>query len=208
MKPQWAQITIGAILIVFLLVFLGWFFYTFAQADVEFQSGILALIGVVAAGIIAAMSAKKREREARHFDEKRKGYTEFVNMMMKYILAEKLKKDRPSVDQLAESMVEFKKLLVIWADAEVIKMWNQLEMELAGSQQDPILVTAKFDDFHFHFSHGINTRMVTPQPIQYIIIIHQYGSRILTQQEPQSMYNYTTAFSEIKSHSYFWFVRP
>ena len=146
MKSRKVELVMGAMLLIALLIFVGWFIYTFLQADAEYQSGILALIGVVAAGIIAAMSAKKRERDARHFDEKRKGYTEFVDTFMEFFLATQLGKSPPSIAQLAQSFVEFKKLLLIWADADVIKMWNKVESEFAIPNQDPILVLVRLDE--------------------------------------------------------------
>ena len=115
----------------------GWFLYALFKADAAVQSGVLALVGVVAAGIIAHSSAMKREIEARHFDEKREGYKNFVDLMFDAIVAEKFGKKRLSERELHGKMLELKKMLLTWADAHVIKTWNELEMGMSEAQDDP-----------------------------------------------------------------------
>ena len=74
------------------------------------------------------MSAKKREIEARHFNDKREGYTGFIDMMMESLLAEKLGRKLPTNRELRDIIIKYRKMLLIWADADVIKMWNKVEL--------------------------------------------------------------------------------
>ena len=123
----------------------GWFLYSFFKADAAMQSGILALIGVAASAIMAHWSAKKREVEARHFAEKREGYNSFIDIMFDVMMAKKLGKKPPTEKQLAAKLLEYKKILLIWADAHVIKMWDEVESSLANTDQDPKKVLLLWD---------------------------------------------------------------
>ena len=116
-----------ALVIIVGLGLIGWFLFTLSKAEPGIQSGILALIGVTASGIIAHNSAKKREIEARHFAEKRKGYTAFIDIILDTFMAEKLGKKPPTEKELLSKFVDYKKVLLTWADADVIKMWNETE---------------------------------------------------------------------------------
>lgn len=124
----------------------GWFLYALSQAGAGFQSGILALIGVVTAGIIAHRSAKIREIEARHFDDKRDGYTAFVDVMMQQLQTVNAgKENQHKIKEKQKKILEYKKMLLIWADADVIKMWNNIETGgLAGN--DSIDILLKMDE--------------------------------------------------------------
>ena len=123
----------------------GWFVYTFFKADAGFQSAILALIGTVAAGIFAHISAKRREAESRHFEAKRKGYMELINLMMDMVVSTKTNARGPSNKTLLKKMVEFKKVLLIWSDADVIKAWDRFE-RCAGNLSDPEATFEIWDD--------------------------------------------------------------
>ena len=115
----------------------GWFLYSFFRAEAAIQSGILALIGVAASAIMAHWSAKKREIEARHFAEKRGGYKNFMDIMFEVLTATKLGRKPPSEKQLSEKLLEYKKMLLIWADPHVIKMWDEVESSVGNTAQDP-----------------------------------------------------------------------
>lgn len=124
MKSKWVRAA-GALVLLPMGV---WFIIALLYAAPAVQSGILAIVGVVTVGIIANTSAKKREIEARHFNEKREGYTAFVDMMMESLLAEKSGRKPPTKRELLDILMKYKKMLLIWADADVIKMWNKVEM--------------------------------------------------------------------------------
>ena len=133
MKHKWIQAAVGIVL----LAIATWFVYVLLQAGAAIQSGILALVGVVSAGIITHSSAKRREIEARHFNEKREGYTAFIDMMIESLLAEKMGKKRPTERQLMQKIMQYKKMLLIWADTDVIRMWNKVElMGIGGANVD------------------------------------------------------------------------
>ena len=119
-------LVVGVALAVGLLLS-GWFIFALLKAEPGIQSGILALIGVTTSGIIAHNSAKKREIEARHFAEKREGYKAFINFIVGMFMAKKLGKQFPKEKELLSEFVEYKKILLIWADADIIKTWNETE---------------------------------------------------------------------------------
>ena len=119
-----------AALVVVVLGLVGWFIFALLKAEPGIQSGILALIGVTASGIMAHSSAKKREIEARHFAEKREGCKAFIDFMFEMFMAEKLGKKGPPKRELLSKFMEYKKILVTWADADVIKVWNEMETNL------------------------------------------------------------------------------
>lgn len=119
-----------------LIVAGGWFLNSFYKADPANQSAILALIGVVGAEIIAHLSAKKREIEARHFSDKRAGYTAFISLLLSTFTAVKAGKNIPQ-KELNKKMMEFKQILLIWSDAEVISTWDEFENNLINPPADP-----------------------------------------------------------------------
>ena len=138
--------------VLLLLVAVGvavWFFYSFFHSffkvGAAIQSGILALIGISASAIMAHWFAKKREIEARHFAEKREGYNSFMDIMFDLLTATKLGRKPPSERELATRLLKYKKMLLIWADAPVIKMWDEIESSLANTDQDPKKVLLMWD---------------------------------------------------------------
>ena len=123
----------------------GWFLYSFFKTEAAIQAGILALIGVAASAIMAHWSAKKREIEARHFAEKREGYNNFMDIMFAVMTAKKVGKTPPSEKQLTTGLLKYKKMLLMWGDAHVIKMWDEVESSLANTDQDPRRVLLMWD---------------------------------------------------------------
>ena len=141
MKNMIVKFTINVVVISVLLALGGWFIYTLSQADAGIQSGILALIGVVTAGIMAHRSAKSREISARHFDDKRDGYTAFIEVMLQQMQAGISGGESKQEREMQQKVLEYKKILLIWADADVIKMWNNFEKEgLKGNNSIDILL--------------------------------------------------------------------
>ena len=130
---------------VFLVPGFGWFIYAFFKADAGFQSAILALIGTGAAGIFAHISAKRREAESRHFEAKRQGYMELINLMMDMVVSKKTNARGPSNKTLLKKMIEFKKVLLVWSDADVIKAWDRFE-RCASNSTDPEATFEIWDD--------------------------------------------------------------
>ena len=86
------------------------------------------------AAIIAHLSAKKREIQARLFHEKRNGYKALVDTIAGLMTAPSLGKKRPNDRQIAQKMIEIKKMLMVWADASIIEAWQA--MEAAGDSRD------------------------------------------------------------------------
>ena len=120
---------IGASLVALVVLGLsGWFIFALAQTGVGFQSGVLGLIGVATAGIMAHRSATRRDIAARHFETKRAAYTGFIDLTFEMIMADKLNKKTLTEQELMSKIVNFKKDLLTWADADVIKTWMDIEV--------------------------------------------------------------------------------
>ena len=95
--------------------------------------------------IFSIAGRPKRKSRARHFAEKREGYNSFMDIMFDVLTATKLGRRPPSERQLAARLLEYKKMLLIWADAHVIKMWDEVESSLANTDQDPKKVLLMWD---------------------------------------------------------------
>ena len=146
MKNKIVQFFLTLLMAISLLTIGVWFLYALSQAGAGFQSGILALIGVVTAGIIAHRSAKSREIEARHFDDKRSGYNAFVDVMMQQFQEVKAgKKNQQKIKEMQKKIIEYKKMLLIWADSDVIKMWNNFEKG-GMAENDSVDILLKVDE--------------------------------------------------------------
>ena len=115
----------------------GWFIYSFFKLDPAIQSAILALIGVSASAIITNWFAKKREIESRHFTEKRDAYEKFMDIMFEVLMSTKVGRKTPE-NQLVKKFLECKKTILVWANARVIKAWNDAESSWASANQDPM----------------------------------------------------------------------
>ena len=125
----------------------AWFVYALSRAEVGIQSAVLALIGVASSAIFAHLSAKKREIEARHFADKREGYKELVDLVFDLMTATKIGKKPPPQQHLMKKILEFKKMLLTWADADFIAAWEKIEqgfeLDLA---KDPVAALLVWDD--------------------------------------------------------------
>ena len=60
-----------------------------------------------------------------------------MDIMFEVLTAVKLGRKPPSEKQLSEKLLEYKKMLLIWADPHVIKMWDEVESSVANTNQDP-----------------------------------------------------------------------
>ena len=142
MKKACWQYVMSGLAVLVVLGMLTWLVHALSQADPNVQSGVLALIGIVAAAIIAHGSAKKREIAARHFESKRKAYTDFVDTMW-----EMLAEHRQGMDP---KMSEHEKNLLTSADANVIKTWHEIQKTIreirSSGKRDPQALLLIFDD--------------------------------------------------------------
>lgn len=145
-RPR-SNLALGIVALLVLACAGAWFIYTLIKAPAEFQSGILALMGSVAAVIWAHNSAKRRDIEARHFTEKRAAYVGLVNTMYDVMVGKKVGKKPITSIQLATKLLDFKKMLLIWASAKVIKEWNKIETRHLSDENDPVTTMLIWDDF-------------------------------------------------------------
>ena len=52
----------------------------------------------------------------------------------------------PPEKQLVKRLLEYKKTLLVWSDAHVIKAWNDAESSWASTNQDPIASLLTWDN--------------------------------------------------------------
>ncbi len=152
MGSKTVQKVVGFVVFGLGLGLFGWFVTLFLRASVEVQTSILALFGVVIAGIITHISAKKRDIQARQFQEKRAVYEDFMTLIFDVLAGQKAKElGRQPVGEkkLASRMLEFKRKLIIWADARSIEMWNEIEVNMGQVLQgaDPYEMLQMWDAF-------------------------------------------------------------
>ena len=71
---------LGSAIIIF-MVFLLWVFVSnLLKADANVISSIIGLFGIVTVALVTHYKTKEREISARHFANKREGYTELINL--------------------------------------------------------------------------------------------------------------------------------
>ena len=71
---------LGSAIIIF-MVFLLWVFVSnLLKADANVISSIIRLFGIVTVALVTHYKTKEREISARHFANKREGYTELINL--------------------------------------------------------------------------------------------------------------------------------
>ena len=106
-----------------------------------FISSLLAATPGVAAAIISAIAGviimactmittNRREINSRHFNEKKNAYIPIINLIFDFHKATITGKEIPD-KEVMDKILEFKKNLVIWGNAEAIKTWDEYE-QLAG----------------------------------------------------------------------------
>ena len=119
----------------------GWFLYLLVfKADATVQSALLAFVGMITAAIFTHRSTKRREVEARHFDAKSKGYGSIVALISEMVATTALGQEPLSNQRLMKSIIEFKKVLLVWSDNEVIQAWENFEKNAASSSGENALL--------------------------------------------------------------------
>ena len=118
-------------LAVVVLLPLGWFTWYFIsiiqQTDPNVKAGLVGVLGLILAALLAHHYTKRREIVARHYSDKRQGYMNIINILFDIISSTKSGK-KPSEKQLADKMMTFKKALIVWGGPEVIETWNEFEI--------------------------------------------------------------------------------
>ena len=117
--------------LVFIVVgaWLSWIFLTnINSADPSVKAGLIGLLGMFLVALITNYQTKKREIDARHFTERRKGYEQFVNLLFDFIESSKNNKNLTEKEMLPQ-IILFKKALLIWGGPNIIKAWNQFEIK-------------------------------------------------------------------------------
>lgn len=142
MKSKGLPILLGTLA----LGFLAWFIYALIQAGPQFQSGILALVGSTAIAIWSHRSAKAREIEARHYREKRAAYMEFLESFFSLLNASTGIKPKPPMEELAAQLQNYRRMLLLWGNLDVIRSWRKLE-DLILNAGDPHKALVLYDEF-------------------------------------------------------------
>ena len=110
---------------------IGWLIWYFIsiiqQANPNVKAGLVGVLGLILAALLAHHYTKRRETIARHFSDKRQGYMNIINILFDIISSTKSGK-KLSEKQLADKMMTFKKALIVWGGPEVIETWNKFEI--------------------------------------------------------------------------------
>lgn len=136
MKRKIPNYLILAVVCLALIVAGGWFFLLFLRTSPEIQVALLTVLASVAIAGWAHHSGKKREIAARHFSEKRQAYVKLVDIVFGTVMAGKPGQARKSQQKIAADLLNFKKQLMVWADADFIRYWNEFETELDKLAKD------------------------------------------------------------------------
>lgn len=117
-----------ATLTIFTLFLLCVFVANLLKADANVKASIIGLLGIVSAALVTHYKTKEREISARHFANKREGYTELINLIFDLLQSVKNKQNMQQ-EELVKKMMFFKKSLMIWGGPEVIRAWNAYELK-------------------------------------------------------------------------------
>lgn len=129
-------------------VLVGWFIWYFVvsiqEADANAKAGIIGVLGVFVVTILTHFFIRKREINARHFLEKREAYGKIMEIIFNIIAS--TKSGKSGVDkELTNKMMMFKKELIIWGGHEVIRSWNDFEIESEKPNRDPNIILAAME---------------------------------------------------------------
>ena len=123
--------------VVAVLAFGGWLIWIFIdnvrEADASIMVGLIGLLGMLTAALIAHYQTKKREINARLFDDKSKGYMHMIDLLFDFIIKGK-KGEELTEEQTLEGMLKFKKALIVWGGPKVIEAWNSFEVNSASER--------------------------------------------------------------------------
>ena len=119
--------TIDILAIIFLISLVGvivWLAYllTSEQVDTNLKVGVLTAIGAVGATLITHWLTKKRDIEARHFEKKRECYESIMQTFGQLFTSEDVQK-KISNRQLTKAIINHRKDIAVWADADLIMWW-------------------------------------------------------------------------------------
>jgi hypothetical protein len=140
---RWKNFSVNKALQYFLafaiVAFTGWLIWLFVKnigaADASIKAGLIGLFGMLTAALITHYQSKKREIDARHFADKRKGYLHMIDLLFDIIMATKTGREL-SEEELIKEMMSFKKALIIWGSPDIIQTWNEYEIS-ASDQIEP-----------------------------------------------------------------------
>ncbi len=88
---------------------------------------------IVIGGLFTHSQTMKREINARHFQSKKDGYIHIIEIIVLLMMKEAFG-EKPNEDQLMKKMIEFKKNLIIWGSRDVIKAWEEYEIDSQNSK--------------------------------------------------------------------------
>lgn len=127
----------GYAAILTVVVFVAWLLWVFVTninaADSSIKAGLIGIFGALSVGGVAHYQTKKREIVARHFENKREGYTHVINLIFDIIRSVK-KGEELGEDNILKKIIPFKKALIVWGSPEIIEAWNRFEQI---SEKDP-----------------------------------------------------------------------
>lgn len=128
---------ISATIILAIISVALWLLWIFIQnieaASSSVKASLIGILGVLIAGIITQYYTKKREVNARHYEDQRRVYMQLIDLI--YSMAHENKSGKKPTNKGIESkMIDLSKALMIWGGPEMIKAWNNYRSDSAKSK--------------------------------------------------------------------------
>ena len=133
-------VLIGAVV----AVGLGYVLHVDMQSEVPNTTlwvGVLTAIGVVLTAVVTQVSTKRREIEARHFEQKREAYQGMVDVWTSLIVANMSAiggTGKIDEQEIARQLVDLKRQAMFWGDRDVVRWWIEMNEDIEDWAQSPV----------------------------------------------------------------------
>ena len=123
---------------------LGYVLYVDMQSEAPNTTlwvGVLTAIGVVLTAVVTQVSTKRREIEARHFEQKREAYQGVVDVWTNLLLANMSAiggTGKIDEQEIARQLVDLKRQAMFWGDRAVVRWWIGMNEGIEDWKQSPV----------------------------------------------------------------------
>lgn len=109
-----------------------------SKIAVPVMAAMITAFITLAATIITQRQTKLREREEAHRQKKIEIYQKFVNLITKLHIPENQRRliKKPTEDEIIKSLYEYKKDILLWGSANVIKTQLDFQTARPGDKKD------------------------------------------------------------------------
>ena len=139
-SPPTKTSRLAALVLIGAILWIGYVFVSsFGRTSPEIQASIIAASAAVGAALWTQSHIRKREREARLHDKKLNTYTQLVEVLFD-VIAQQKSGQKTNETRLMRAMLECKKAFVMWASADFILEWTEMENRAEkGSTEEKVL---------------------------------------------------------------------